>query len=73
MNNVKYIKRHSGPTQLMKEVVGDENILLSEFDKWKKRRKIISKAFNFDFVKSLNPYIISTHNKVFNEMIDEKR
>ena len=73
LNNDKYIKRKSGTNQLMMEVIGEENLLLSEFDEWKRRRKIISKAFNFEFIKSLNPLIIDTCNTVFHEIINDKK
>ena len=53
----------------MQEVMGDENLLFSEHEQWKNRRKIISKAFNFDFIRSLGPVIVTTSSAVFQEVI----
>lgn len=73
LNNDKYIKRKSGPSLFTQEVIGDQNLLFSEHEEWKKRRRIISKAFNFEFVKSLGPFVVSTSNNVFQEIIDQNK
>lgn len=73
LNNEKYIKRDSGVTLMLKEVIGDRNILVTEGDEWKSRRKLISKAFTFDFVKSLGPFIVLTTNVVFDETYSKKK
>ena len=35
----------------------NEGLLLSEKDAWKRRKKILSEVFNFNFIKSLSPKI----------------
>ena len=42
--------------QLLNHTIG-EGLAFVEGAKWKDRRKIVSKAFNFDFLKSLIPLI----------------
>lgn len=71
LNSDKYIKRKTGPTNFLQEVLGDENLLFSEHEQWKSRRKIISKAFNFEFIRSLSPVIVTTSASVFQEIISK--
>lgn len=42
--------------KILKHVAG-EGLVLIEGERWKARRKIISKAFNFEFLKELIPLI----------------
>lgn len=47
-----------------------ESIILAEGESWKRIRRIISKTFNYDFILSIIPIIISTTNQVFDKIKD---
>lgn len=48
----------------VQRVIG-EGVAFSEGEEWKKKRKIISTAFHFNFLHSLIPHIVETVNQVF--------
>lgn len=63
-NYLNYKKRETSAITYLTLVLGEENIIFSEGDEWKKRRKIISKAFNFDFIKLFPEKVLPITNNV---------
>ena len=43
-----------------------------EGKKWKHRRKLISKVFNYDFITSLIPEMVHIANRVFDDFENRK-
>ena len=43
-----------------------------EGKKWKHRRKLISKVFNYDFITSLIPEMVHIANRVFDDFANRK-
>lgn len=72
INAQNYIKRESSITFFLNLIFGKENIIFSEGDQWKKRRKIISKAFNFDYVKLFPLTVVPIASEVFSREYEDK-
>lgn len=45
-----------------------EGLVFIEGERWRSRRKIISKAFTFDFLKELVPQIAEISDEIFDRM-----
>lgn len=56
--------------QLINHTIG-EGLAFVEGNKWKDRRKIVSKAFNFDFLKSLIPLITEICDENFAKLAEK--
>jgi cytochrome P450 len=47
------------------KAVGGKGFFFSEGEKWKNKRKVMSKIFNFDFITSQVPIISKIFDKLF--------
>lgn len=70
-----YLNKHKHYVHLpiFKEVLdpfteGGSGVTLSENDVWKRKRRILSKSFHFEFVKSLSQPIIKISNDYFDKI-----
>ena len=45
-----------------------EGIVFTEGEIWKKKRRVLNKVFNFDFIKILTPTIANLCDKAFEEL-----
>ena len=55
--------------QLLK-AIGGRGFFFSEGEKWKNKRKVMSRIFNFDFITSQVPVICKVIDKLFTNMED---
>ena len=60
------LQKHFGPYGIFLMIV-EKGIVVVENQEWKNRRRILSKVFNYDFIVSQIPNIISIADKIFDQ------
>ena len=69
VNKLQYYEKHYFVrNSLENDSYSNENLILAEGDSWKRIKKIVAKTFHYDFIISCIPIIISTIDKVFNNI-----
>lgn len=67
MNHSNKYEKYQPHFNVVQPIIGHNNLLLKESSSWKTSRKLLSKVFNFEFIKKLAPLISELTSKYLQE------
>lgn len=60
LNQLDNYQKYQPHFRVVQPIIGHDNLLLKESKMWKESRKLLAKAFQFDFIKNMTPLILKT-------------
>lgn len=67
MNHSNKYEKYQPHFNVVQPIIGHNNLLLKESNSWKTSRKLLSKVFNFEFIKKLAPLVAELSSKYLQE------
>ena len=67
VNKSHFYQKYKPHFNVIKPLIGHQNLLLKENETWKNSRKLISKIFHYDFIVGLANTLIGSSNEYFHD------